>query len=172
MSFSMTRRSFLTNIQRAERDSKRFLLLRLPPGLRNQVWSFDLSWPFDSDSQLSITKVCIQTHAETALLPFAIDTFSIQIRLERRRLLSLLPAQRDAIRELCALEYCHDEKMDGPIHRFLGLQMVQVEFSASPGLERKASGREAIVDKTKARSEIPDLQVGYKWMGRKCEHLR
>ena len=64
---------------------------------------------------------------------------------------------------MCGLDYCLDKRIDWLIHRFHG-KRVGVEFMALPGLNQEADGVQAIVDKIRDRTEIPNLEVNvHQW---------
>lgn len=98
-------------------------------------------------------------YAEAALLPFAVNYLPVETCADRKELLNLLPGQRYAIRELSAMDYRLDHRINWPIHRFHNLKMAYVKFMALPGLYQEPDKVQGIVDKIRARSEIPDLQV-------------
>lgn len=57
------------------------------------------------------------------------------------------------------MDYRLDHRISWHIHRFHSLNIVHVEFMALPGLYQEPDGVQGIVDKIRARSEIPNLQV-------------
>ncbi|KAF2627840.1 hypothetical protein BU25DRAFT_44870 [Macroventuria anomochaeta] len=157
-----------------KRNAQKSPLLRLPLEICNKIWMFVLkrdrrhepenvrpSYCYAVCWHLSIIQVCRQTYAVTALLPFAINSFHVNSRMDRRNLLQLLPGQRDAIQELFDMDYFLDERIEWPIHRFHGLKTLYVEFMVLPVLGEYLGpdGEQAVVNKIGARSEVPDLEV-------------
>lgn len=110
----------LTSCNSMDRNARASPLLRLPAELRNRVYEYVLykgTYWFNRErattskrpieivpriaNRLSLLRVCRQTYAETALLPFSLNTFCVRARTVHDCLPILLkPVQRHAITKL------------------------------------------------------------------------
>lgn len=82
---------------------------------------------------------------------------------DTKRLMQLLPGQRDAIADVYDLNHDPDlrKEITLPIHRIRRLKTVCVEFMLVPWIEEWLclGGEQAIIGKIRARTDIADLEV-------------
>jgi len=128
--------SLANETTRAQRNADKSGLLRLPPEIRQRIWTYAVhvqtvivgygTYPEDARyyPEQSILRVCRQVHAETCLLPYSGNTFSpddmgcFNVWLKRR-----LPEQLAALRRLEL--WCH-EYPKSPLRLLSGLKHVRV----------------------------------------------
>lgn len=161
----------------AERNAQESPLLRLPPELRNRIWTYVLSTKDDitpdadgkdfkwnlEEIHLDIIGVCRQTYAETAMLPFALGSFRFRNFNRMQQLLDItFPEQRSAISKIklpccCRAQGFNRIYYDYPLKELPGL--VSVGVWCVDGKCNDADSTGDVVSRLREMTSKPELKV-------------
>jgi len=156
------------NTTRAQRNAEDSALLRLPPEIRQRIWTYVVQaqivhigcWdPLDrnDNTEQSMIRVCRQVHAETCLLPYAVHCFRLYEDLWLKEWITRrLPEQTAAVQRV---ELWCDDCLTTPLGLLPGLCSLTVYCLCGECCgDDSAQGK--IVEETLRHSCVnPDLKI-------------
>lgn len=156
------------NAASAQRNAEESALLRLPPEIRQRIWTYVVqaqivhigSWdPMDSEDypEQGMIRVCRQIHAETCLLPYAVHYFRLYEDLWLKEWIARrLPEQTAAVQRL---EVWCDDCLTMPLVLLPGLCSLTVYCSCGECHDDDSVQGKIIEEALKHSCGNPDIKI-------------